>query len=82
MNKEQIFVLIFIILIMSMLYEFFLSGNECYAKSHGKYLKACHSGLIRGTVTAILLSNFGYVYAIQQGVVLGVLNATMIHLGY
>jgi hypothetical protein len=71
---------IFIVLIISLIYE--LSCSNCYRKKHSKYLKSCHSGLIRGIITGCLLGNFGMASAVQQGAIFGVLNPVMIHMGY
>lgn len=79
MPKSIIYV-VFILLVISLIYE--LSCSDCYKKKHSKYLKSCHSGLIRGVITGCILGNFGAATAIQQGVVFGVLNPIMVHMGY
>ncbi len=71
---------IFVILLLSLLYE--LSCPDCYEKSHSHYLKASHSGLIRGIITGCILGDFGLSSAVQQGVVFGILNPVMVHMGY
>lgn len=71
---------IFIVLILSLIYEY--SFEDCYKKKHSKYLKACHSGLIRGVITGCVLGNFGVISAVHQGAVFGVLNPIMMHMGY
>ncbi len=71
---------IFIVLIMSLIYEY--SCDDCYKKKNSKYLKASHSGLIRGVISGCILGNFGIASAINQGAVFGILNPIMIHMGY
>ncbi len=71
---------VFILLLLSLIYEY--SCDDCYKKKNSKYLKACHSGLIRGVITGCILGNFGIISAINQGAVFGILNPIMLHMGY
>ncbi len=71
---------VFVFLVISLIYEY--SCADCYKKKNSKYLKASHSGLIRGVITGCILGNFGMITAINQGAVFGILNPIMIHLGY
>jgi hypothetical protein len=80
MDISFIYYSVFIIILISLLYE--LSCEDCYNKKNSRYLKSSHSGLIRGVITGCILGNFDYISAVQQGAVFGVINPFMVHMGY
>lgn len=80
--SETLTFAIFIILVLSLIYELTKPKSKCYNGKKSRYLKACHAGFIRGAIAGTFLGGFSYVSAIQQGVMFGILNPLMIHLGY
>ena len=80
MKLSPVLYIIFILLVISLIYE--ITCEDCYKKKNSKYLKASHSGLIRGIIIGCIFGDFAIVSAIQQGTVFGVLNPLMIHMGY
>jgi hypothetical protein len=72
---------IFIVLIVTVIYEW-STFDDCYKHAHSRYLKSCHAGLIRGIVTGCALGNFGFISAIHQGAVFGIMNPVMLYIGF
>jgi hypothetical protein len=85
MNKA--YYTVFAVILISMIY-FYLIDRDYYKQKceeeHTiiRYIKASHSGLIRGMVIGILLGDYGLVSGMTNGAVYGILNPVMVYFGY
>ncbi len=77
---NQLTYTICIILLLSVIYDACLSSVHPY--STNKYMRASHSGFIRGALIGCVLGDHGLYSAVNQGAVFGIINPIVLYMGY
>lgn len=86
---NSIHLTIFIILLMTLIYDLFFEEHSCHSKKLKKenytfddYVTSAHSGLLRGFLFGMALNNFDFATGVRNGIVFGCTFPILMHIGY
>ncbi len=73
---------------MTLIYHLINDYNDTHdekrkkQKKYTDYIRSSHSGFIRGVIMGCVMGDFGITTAIMNGAVFGIINPTMMYMGY
>jgi hypothetical protein len=93
MKIHKIYILVFVVLLLSLLYYMIYGYEDVDHHNNQKntvkddktikdYIKTAHSGLIRGIILGLLLGDIGIITCIKNAAVFGVVNPIVMYAGY